>query len=883
MVEKFNCLTENEAKIRLDKYGFNEIEDKNKVSPFKILFRQIKGNFIIYLLVFSMILSFVVGEPITGYVVIVVILLVVVTGFVQEYKAEKSIEKLKEMIMSVSIVLRDGREREVPTKELVPGDVVLLRTGEKVPADCVILTSKNLLVNESALTGESDEIKKTSTSNVKTDKKENLIFVGSFIIDGKCTAQVLHTGMNTEFGKIAGMISSAEKELPLQKKTNQLSKFMAIFGISIAVFTGLITLLRSSPINSEAIVSVIILVIAMSISSFPEGLPVVFITNLSIGASRMAKKNAIVNRMSIIETLGETTVICSDKTGTITKGEMTVKKIFVDNKMVDVSGVGYDTNGEFLLDGNKIDIQKNKTLKILLKTAVVCNDARIERIGDESNTFNVLGTPTESALLVMAAKGGFKREDFNERIDEIPFSSERKVMHVIQKEGGKRFLYSKGAPEYILKSCKYILRDNGVFRLLERDKQKILKEKSLMTSNCLRTIGFAYKEITSSDINKEASDGLIFLGFGGMEDPAREGIKDALEICREAGIKIKMITGDDKETAIAIAKQINLDHGRVLEGYQIDSLTDKQLFKIVKNTVIFARVKPEHKLKIVKALKEDGEIVTMTGDGVNDAPALKEAHIGVAMGKNGTDVSRSVADLTLKDDNFVTLVDAIKEGRTIFSNIRKFVTYDFSDNFSELFILFIGVLLAPKFGWPTPLLLALQILFMNIVTDNLPAITLGLNPSSTDIMKEQPRKNTSIMNKDLIISFLLVGTIMGLFSLGSFYIAFNVFGDGIVEARTTALLTLIFLEIGAAFNFRSFRKPTLSRSLFTNPQLFIASGISILASILIINIPFLNVVFGTVPLTFLDWMICVGLTFVSLLIYDILKRVNNKKHYIKFD
>ncbi|MDD5086802.1 MAG: cation-transporting P-type ATPase [Candidatus Nanoarchaeia archaeon] len=870
-------LTEKEAKKRLEQYGFNEIRDIGKTSLFTILLRQVKNNFIVYLLLFAMLVSFFVGKSVTAYVILVVILVVIATGFLQEYKAEKSIEKLKEMVMPVTIVFREGAEKEIPTRQLVPGDVISLRNGEKIPADCVILSEKNLLVNEAVLTGESDDIKKSATRNIKKASKENQLFAGSFIVDGKCTAKVVSTGMKTSFGKIAGMISTAEKQLPLQKKVNLISKYMALIAVVMDSLTGIIILFQSE-VSEMDWVGLMTLIIAMCVSAFPEGFPVVLTTTLSAGSLRMARKNAIVNRMSIIETLGETTIICTDKTGTITKGEMTVKKIFLDNKTVDVTGVGYEGNGNFLKNKARIDPLKNKNMNLILKAAVQCNDSSIKRTG-EDKIFQILGTPTEAALLVMASKADVYKEDFDPRIDEIPFSSERKMMSVLCKERGKKIVYTKGALEYILEKCTHIQKNNGVFRLLEKDKKKILKEKKKMASSAFRTLSFAYKETRDSGIKE---DGFVFLGFVGMEDPPREGIKDALLKCKRAGIKIKMITGDDKETALSIAKQIGLNSGKIIEGYEIDNLSDKEFFRKIKNTVIFSRVKPEHKLRIVRALIEHGEIVTMTGDGVNDAPALKEAHIGVAMGKNGTDVSRSVADLTLKDDNFVTLVDAIKEGRTIFNNIRKFVTYQLSCNYSELMILFFGVLLIPFFGWPFPLLLALQILFMNIVTDNLPAITLGLNKSSEDIMDAKPRKDTNLLNKEFVKLLVFVGTLMTVFVLATFYFAFNYLGQSVEDARTTALLTLIILEVVGAFNFRSFRKTTLNRSPFVNLYLVIASAVSLIATVAIIYTP-LNQVFETVPIPLIDWIIAIGFGFLLSLILDILKKVNYRAKFLKLN
>ncbi len=880
MEKEIKGLTEKEAKQNLSKYGFNEIKEIGKISPIQILVRQIKSNFMVYLLLVAMIISFFVGKDITGYVIFVVVLIVVLTGFIQEYKAERAIESLKKMIMPISIVIREGKEQEIPTKEIVPDDILVLRTGEKIPADSLVLSEKDLLVNEAVLTGESKGVKKKPIKKDKQLNEENMVFSGSYVLNGKCIARVKYTGMDTKFGEIAGMISSSEKELPLQKKLNSISKLMAFVGIGIATLIGLIILFQSE-ISDDIIINVLILTIAISVSAFPEGLPVVLITTLARGTSRMSKKNAIVNRMSVIETLGETTVICADKTGTITKGEMTVRKIFTGDSVIDVSGRGYEKEGEFNSNNKKINPEKYNSLNLLLKAGILCNDSNIKRKGKEG-VFEISGSPTDGSLLVMASKAGIFKEDLDaKKIDEIPFSSERKRMSVVYKENNKIRVYSKGALSQMLDRCKYIVKENKEFRLLEDDRKKIISENEKMTSRGLRTIALCYKETKSNkkgDIEKD----LIFLGIVGIEDPPREGVKNALDVCKKAGINIKMITGDDRDTALAIAKQINLKPGKILLGDELENISDKELEKIIQEVGILARVKPEHKLRIVKALKKNGEIVTMTGDGVNDAPALKESHIGVAMGKNGTDVSRSVADITLKDDNFVTLVDAIKEGRTIFNNIRKFVTYQLSVNYSELMILFFGALLVPFFGWPIPLLLALQILFMNIITDNIPAITLGLNKSSKDIMNEKPRRGAKILNANFIILLGFSGFFMALLTLGTFYFTFNILGQTVENARTTALLTLIMLEICGAFNFRSFRKTTLNRSPWVNPYLAIASLISLIATFLIIYTP-LNKIFETVPLPFSDWIIASVFGLLLILVFDILKKINNKKNFLQFD
>ena len=872
-------LTNKEAGKRLGKYGLNEIRDISKTTSLKILLRQIKSNFIIYLLVVAMFISFFVGKSVTAYTILVIIFMVIFVGFIQEYRSEKAISALKNMLVPVSIVIRDGKEQEIQSINIVPGDILLLRNGEKIPADCLLIEEKELRVNESILTGESKEVgKKIGSEKKYTD--ENLVFMGTFIVNGRCVAKVLHTGMNTKFGKIAGLISTTEKELPLQKKVNRIAKYMVILAIVISVLTGLIMLSRSTALNEETIFSILILVIALAVSAFPEGFPVVLITTLATGAHHMAKKNAIVNRMSIIETLGETTVICSDKTGTITKGEMTVRKVFANNTIYEVTGTGYEGKGNFLHNHKKIDTNDEPALRNLLYNAVLCNDSIIERTGKDME-FRTIGSPTESALLIMGVKAGLFKEDIKlKRVQEIPFNSERKMMSVLCEINKEKIVYSKGALEYLIKKCKFIQKNKKISILSDFEKKKIAEYNKSMTSNSLRTIAFAYKKVKTFAKDHFEED-LVFLGFAGMEDPAREGVKEAISQCYSAGIKVKMITGDNKETALSIAKEIGL-RGKIMEGIELDNLSDDELTKIISTITIFARVKPEHKLKIIKALKSNGEIVTMTGDGVNDAPALKEAHIGIAMGKNGTDVSRSVADLTLKDDNFSTIVSAIREGRTIFKNIRKFSTYQLSCNLAELSILFIGVILSPFLGWQIPILLALQILFMNLVTDNLPAITLGLNPSSNDSMMEPPRKSSEILNKKFFILLFFTGSLLTVLVLSSYFLVFNIMGGTHEYARTVALSSLIGLEIVSAFNFRSYRKGVLNRGLMVNPYLFYASAISLIATVAIVYSP-LNKVFETVPLGIDGLLIAVVLSLSLAIIFDLLKYINNKTKFFDLE
>ncbi|MDO8647637.1 MAG: cation-transporting P-type ATPase [Candidatus Diapherotrites archaeon] len=864
-------LSHSEAKKRLGTFGLNEVQEVSQVSPLRILARQIKGNFLIYLLFAAMIVSALIGEVITSIVILAVIFASSIIGFVQEFKAETAIKALKKMLVPISLVVRDGKICEVETKEIVPGDIIVLRTGEKIPADCEILEEKDLLINESILTGESKEIKKTPVLEGIKSSEQNKLFAGSLITSGKCIARALHTGMNTEFGKIARMISTAEKAHPLQEKLNLISKQASIIALVMAALTFALLLAQNSgETDKQFLIHAMIVAIAIAVSAFPEGLPIVLITTLALGAFKMAKKNAIVNRISIIETLGETTVICSDKTGTITKGEMTVREVFSDNELIKVSGIGFEAEGKFTINGKNADLE-GIVFEQFFKTALFCNDARIERKGTD-NEYKIIGSATEGALLIMAAKAQKFIEDLKaKRIEELPFNSERKIMSVLCAEGNESFVYAKGAPEIILGNCGFYSSKDGILKFGEEEREKVLAAMHEFSAKKYRVLALAFKE-QKRGVLEISEKNMVFAGLVAMEDPPREEVKAALETCKIAGINVKMITGDNKETALEIGKEIGL-FGDVLSGEEMDNLTDEELSKIVGGVSFFVRVRPEHKLKIIKALKTNGEVVAMTGDGVNDAPALKEAHIGIAMGKNGTDVSREAADIVLKDDNFATIVKAISEGRTIFLNIRKFVSYQLSCNFAELLIIFLGILL----GLPLPLL-ALQILFMNLVTDDLPALTLGFNPASRDTMRSKPRKNSSILTPQLIAFFLITGVIMVIGSLGVFYYALNVLKLDLTTARTMTLATLILLEIANAFNFRSFRRLFSKTNILSNKSLVYASIISIIATLLVFYTP-LNQVFGTIGLSIGQWILPIFVSVGIVLIVDLIKALNRKKKF----
>lgn len=874
-MHKYIGLSSAQATKKLQEFGFNELKAGDSLSAIKILIRQIKTNIVIYLLFITAIISLFLGKSITSYVIFIVIFIVVITGFIQEYKAEKSLQALKQMLVAVIRVVRGGKEQEIPSREIVPGDILILRLGQKIPADCIVIDQDELRINESVLTGESLGVKKSPILKEGIHTDENMLFMGTYITGGKCVAKVVSTGMNTKFGKIASMISKAEKKLPLQDKINKISKYMIIVAVTSSVITGLVLGFRADSITNTVIVDILILVIALCVSSFPEGLPVVLITTLATGVNKMAKKNAVVNRMSIIETLGETTVICSDKTGTLTKGEMTVRKIIANSKIYSVTGIGYEAQGTILHNNKPIQPETNTPLKYLIASGVLCNDATIEVI-PEKQTSHIFGSPTEGALLVLGAKAHIFKEDFNEeRAEEMPFNSERKMMSVSFRQGDEYMIHAKGALEILLKKCTHVQREHKIEILTLTEKQEILAINHQMASQALRTLGFAYKRNKAHGVGYR-EDNFIFLGVMAMEDPPRAEAKEAVRMCLQGGIKVKMITGDNKETAHAIAEEIGLK-GNILEGNELNILTDEELAQAVNNVAIFARVKPEQKLRIVRALKHNGEIVTMTGDGVNDAPALKEAHIGVAMGRNGTDVSRSVADITLKDDNFATIVVAIKEGRTIYNNIRKFTIYQLSCNFSDILILFFGVLLGPSLGWQIPIITALQILFINIVTDNIPAITLGFTPTSPDIMKEKPRENTQILTKEFIRVIIANGTLMALIMISVLYVSYNVLKMDPLMAQTTVLASIIIMQIANAYNFRSFRFGVINKGFFINKFLVYASFLSLILTIAAIYSP-LNIVFETVPIGLTAWTIAIIAGISIIIIFDILKSINNKSH-----
>ena len=873
--KKFTGLNSSQALLKLKQFGKNEIIDTSKVTPFQILLRQIKNNFVIYLLIIAVIISFAVGKDLTSYTLLGVIFMVIFFGFIQEYRAEEAIKSLKQMLLPTSTVIRNGKKTVINSSEIVPEDILILSNGEKIPADCIIIESNSLKVNESVLTGESAEVDKFPIDkNNKAEEDFNKLYMGTFIVAGKAIAKVTHTGMNTKFGEIAHLISGADKELLLQQKVNQIAKKMVVIAIGISILTGLTIALRAENLDNTILVEILILVLALAVSAFPEGFPVVLISTLAVGARRMAQKNALVNRMSIIETLGEVTIICSDKTGTITKGEMAAKKIATFRQNYEVSGSGYNSKGKITHDFKEIDASNNLDVYQLIKSGIICNDSEI-KVSNSKSSQN-FGTPTELALKYLGLKAQISVEDFEiTRLNEIPFDSSKKFMSVLVKENKQKIVYTKGAPEKILKMCNFVYKNGKPVKITRHDIE-ILKEKNKsFEKEGLRVLALAFQKIdpATSEIK---NDSLVFLGFIGIEDAPREEVFEAIKQTKKSGIKVVMITGDSLETATSIAKQVGIV-GKSVTGADLDNLTDKELSSMTEEIGIYARVTPEHKIRLVRIFKNQKHIVAMTGDGVNDAPALKEAHVGIAMGKNGTDVSRSASDLILRDDNFATIVTAIGEGRAIFNNIRKFVSLQLSLNVAELLILFIGVLLAPTFGWGVPILASIQILFINLITDNLSALTLGLNPTSPDIYEQKPRANQNIINKEIFKLISVTSLMMMFLTLGSYNISINFFGHTSNEAQTVALFTLILVEIATAFSFRSFRKYVIGRSIFINPYLFLTSIISICLTLIVIYTP-LNKYLETTPLSIDIALIPVFGLGIAIVLNDIIKFINLRRN-----
>jgi Ca2+-transporting ATPase len=803
-------------------------------------------------LIAALIISIFVGERIDAIVIGIILVLNALFGFYQEYRAERSIEALKKMSSLKATVIRSGKEKEINANLLVLGDLLILSEGNKIPADSRIFEEYNLQTQEASLTGESTPVKKevkALAEKTPLADRINMVFSGTVISSGKGKAIVTGTGMGSEIGKIAKLIQETEDEkTPLQKKLNQLGRWLGIATVLISVIVFLGGILKG-----ENLVEFFIVAVALAVAAIPEGLPAVVTIGLSIGSQRMIKRNALIRKLPSVETLGSTTVICADKTGTLTKNEMTVKKIYTNNKIIDVTGSGYEKKGEFFHDNKKIS---GKEIELLLKIGALNNDASL-------NGGNIIGDPTEASLIVSAAKAGIKKLDLekkHKRIDEIPFSSERKIMTTIHNFNREKLAFVKGAPEIVLKNCNSIYENGKVKKLSEKKRKEILEMNKSFANSALRVLGFAFKTVMDK---KRMEKNLTFVGLQGMIDPPREDVKEAIKRAKKAGIKVIMITGDYEITAKSIAEAIGIE-GKCITGKDLNGIKEKELQKQVEDISIYARVDPEHKIKIVNALKKNGHIVAMTGDGVNDAPALKKADIGTAMGITGTDVAKEASDMILTDDNFTSIVNAVEEGRGIYDNIKKFVEYLLSSNLGEVLTLFIAIML----GFPLPLI-AIMILWINLVTDGLPALALSVDPSDPNIMDRKPRNpKERIISNPIIVRMVIVGVVMMIGTLAIFKL-YNP-ETNLMYAQTMAFSTLMFYQMFNVLNCRSEFNSLFKIGVFTNMKLWGAILISVLMQILVIHSP-LSAFFKTVPLTLMDWAYVVLVGSTVLIIVEIYK------------
>ena len=847
VVEELNSnpegLSEEESIKRLKEYGPNIIRKKEAVSSLRIFLNQFK-SFITWILIIVTIISYFLDKYTDALLILIILVLNTIFGFSQEYKAEKAIAALKKSSSLNAWVVRNGIKKLISAELLVPGDIIIISEGNFIPADARLIEVFNLKTDESLLTGESVPVEKViyAVNKESVSEQKNMIFSSTLCVYGKAKAIVTSTGMNTEVGKIAGNIQEIkETKTPLIKKINELGRFISISVILIAL-----VIFTVGSIYSKNVIEMFLVSISMAIAAIPEGLPAVITITLALGVQRMAKNNVIIRRLPAVETLGSVNVIAVDKTGTITKNEMTVKSIYTERLMINVTGTGYDARGDFLYENKKINPE---SIKQILQIAYSCNDADIN---------SLQGDPTELALLVAAKKSNVYLKKY-QRVQEIPFSSENKFMATLNKINDRDVYFVKGAPEKLLDMCSY-MHVNGRTRWLgSKEKEKIMEMNDLMASKALRVLAFAY-----SKTNK--FENLVFTGLIGMIDPPREEVKSAIETCKKAGIKVIMITGDHKETAKAVAKQVGIN-GRVITGDKLNELSNNQFNEIVEEISVYARIDPKDKLKIINALKLKGYIVAMTGDGVNDAPALKKSDIGISV-ESGTDVAKETSEMILKDNNFASIVKAVKEGRGIFENIKKFIYYILSCNIGELLTIVCSVFL----GLPL-ILLPIQILWINLITDGLPALALGTEPIEEGVMSQKPkRKDSAVITKNLGVSMFLSGILMAIGTLFLFKI-YNTY-YGLEHAQTIAFTTLVAFQMFNAFNART-SKSLFKINLFSNKNMLYAVSSTIVLQLLVIYL--WGDFFHVIKLNLTDWFYIAVVSSTVLLFVELRKFFFSKR------
>ncbi len=852
-------LTREEAKKRLEKYGPNEVREEKGTTLWDILKRQVE-NILVLILIIAALISLFTGEFLEFYFIIFIIGLIVFLGAVQEWKAEKAMEKLKELSEPTASVIREGEVFEISRKKVVPGDILKLHTGDKIAADAEVIKSTDMRIDEAVMTGESEAV---------TKKEGNELFSGTTIVHGKGQAKVTKTGMDTELGKIASEIQQKERETPLQKRINDLGKTLGI----VAVIATASILILGIAIGAE-FVPVLLVALALTVASIPEGLPLALTLTLSMGVKDLAKKNAIVRKMLAVEGLGSTTVICTDKTGTLTRNEMTVENVYILDQEFEVTGAGYAPEGEIKdVEGDEIDVESYPTLDLLLNCGIVCNDAELVHHEGE---YKIRGSPTEGALITLGEKAEGKHEeivrDDYPRIDEIPFSSDRKMMTTVNRSPSdeEKIAFVKGAPEVILERCSSVLLDEEKREISDADKEKLFEQTKKYTEDAMRVLALAY----NSDIEGDVESDLTFLGIVAMRDPPRKGVRKTVEKCKHAGIEIKMVTGDNPATAKAIAQKIGLtEEGKVLTGTDLEDMSEEELSEVVEEVDIFARTMPDHKNRLVKAYQSKGEIVAMTGDGINDAPAVKRADVGVGMGKKGTDVTKEASDVVLQDDNFSTLVTAVENGRRIYDNIEKFTTYLVSRNFTEITVIALGIIAFLDFD-KLPLL-ALQVLFLNVIGQEMPAIALGLDPPHELIMERPPKKTgLNILHRRNMYFIVPMAVYM---AVSSFFAYYYVLPEGSEIARTVVFSSITIMIMVNQFNFKSLENNLTEINWWENKLLWISLVVIGLVLLALVYHPLLAEIFEHGSLTLKHWGIVLSVGLSTIPVIEILKKITNTK------
>lgn len=852
-------------------FGPNQLTETKGPSPIEMFIEQFK-DFIIWVLIGAAIVSGLLKEWVDAIAIIAIVIINAILGFIQEYRAEKSLAALKKLSSPTSKTIRSGSHQNIPSSELVPGDIIELEAGDNIPADSRIAwVTTNFSIAEASLTGESSPVLKIASplpeQEIPLADRANMAYAGTSVVSGRAKAIVVTTAMNTELGKIAGMIQQIAKETtPLQRKLEEFGKWIVYLCFILVTIVFLLEWLRGGKLIDTFLTAV-----SLAVAAIPEGLPAVVTIALALGVQRMVARHAIIRKLPAVEALGCATVICSDKTGTLTKNEMTVQAIYADGNIFKLTGIGYAPDGEFQLDNKKINPADYPALINVLNISVLCNGAQLI---DDKGTFKIVGDPTEGALITAAAKAGVSKSQKEKEfqfVDEIPFDSNRKKMSIIRKAGDKTIAYVKGAPDVIIADCA---------GLSEEEKTKILKANDELTDSAMRVLAVAYKWLTPAPVAGDNSMNfsvdsvetkLTFAGLIAMIDPPRMEVKKAVEECKSAGIKTVMITGDHKNTAVAIAKELKIfgPDSLALTGEELDKLSDEQLSEQIENIPVYARVAPEHKLRIVRAWRNRNEIAAMTGDGVNDAPAVKEADIGVAMGITGTDVTKEVSDMIVTDDNFASIVNAVEEGRGIYDNIRKFIHYLLSCNAGEILVMFTASLI----GMPVPLL-PIHILWVNLVTDGLPALALGIDPIEKDIMNRPPRPpHEPVITKHIAFTMLLQGSFIAACSLLAFCFVYYYEKEGIGSARSAAFIVLACSQLFHAFNCRNLKVSLFKIGVFTNKSLVAAALFSFLLQMMVIYTPFFQIVFKTVPLGLLDWVVVIVVSSFPLWAMEIVKLI----------